>query len=327
MNQNIFKKLHSEGLLSDESLNKIVSQPSQKTVSVHWELRTVLYTGVLLLTSGLGVLVYKNINTISHQAVLIFISLIGSGGFYYCFKNKLPFSLKKVEAPNSFFDYVLLLACLCFIIFIGYWQYQFHVFGDKFGLATFIPMIVLFYSAYFFDHLGILSLAITNLAAWLGIVVTPTQILKANDFNSADIIIIGLLLGIALVLAGKLTEIKKIKPHFELTYANFGMHIVFISCIAGLFHFDAVYFLWFLALLAVAFYFYNEAKKRNSFYFLLMLTLYSYVGLSYVVIHFLFSTVRGDNMSSVYLGFIYFIGSAIGLILFLIKMNKKLKSA
>lgn len=327
MNQNIFEKLHSEGLLSDESLGKIKSQPAESTLSVHWELRTILYIGVLLLTSGLGILVYKNIDTISHQAVLIFLALISSGGFYYCFKNKLPFSLKKVEAPNSFFDYVLLLACLCFIILIGYWQYQFHVFGDKFGLATFIPMIVLFFSAYFFDHLGILSLAITNLAAWLGIVVTPVQILKANDFNSSDIIITGLLLGIALIIAGKLTAIKKIKLHFELMYTNFGMHIVFISCLAGLFHFDAVYFFWFVALLAVAFYFYNESKKRSSFYFLLMLTLYSYIGLSYVVIHFLFSTVMEDKMRSAYLVSIYFIGSAIGLILFLINMNKKLKSA
>jgi predicted membrane protein DUF2157 len=325
MNPNIFKKLHSEGLLSDESFGKIKLQISERTISVHWELRTILYIGILLLTSGLGILVYKNIDTISHQAVLLFIALISATGFYYCFKNKLPFSSKKVDAPNSFFDYVLLLANLCFIIVIGYWQYQFRVFGDKFGLATFIPMTVLFFSAYFFDHLGILSLAITNLAAWLGIVVTPIQILKANNFNSSDMIITGLLLGVGLLLAGKLTIIRKIKPHFEWMYTNFGMHIIFISCIGGLFHFDAVYLLWFLALLAVAFYFYSEAKKRNSFYFLLMLTLYCYIGLSYVVIHFLFSTVRED-MSSAYLVSIYFIGSAIGLILFLIKMNKKLKS-
>ena len=105
MNQNIFEKLHGEGLLSEESTGKIKSQSAQRDLSVHWELRTILYTGVLLLASGLGILVYKNIDTISHQVVLIFIALISAGGFYYCFKNKLPFSLKKVEAPGSFFDY------------------------------------------------------------------------------------------------------------------------------------------------------------------------------------------------------------------------------
>ena len=185
---------------------------------------------------------------------------------------------------------------------------------------------MLFFCAYFFDHTGILSLAITNLAAWVGIAVTPTQILKANDFNSSTIIITTLLLGIALILAGKLTIIRKIKSHFGFTYTNFGMHILFISCLAGLFHFDAVYFLWFLALLAIAFYFYREAMRTKSFYFLLMLTLYSYTGLSYVVVYFLFNTIKTD-IGGVYLTLFYFIGSATGLILFLIRMNKKLKAA
>ncbi len=322
----IFEKLHGEGLLSDESLEKIKAQSSRQLISLHWELRTILYLGLLLLTSGLGILVYKNIDTISHQAVLLFIALLSAGGFYYCFKHKFPFSIKKVEAPNSFFDYILLLACLCFIIFIGYWQYQFHVFGDKFGLATFIPMAILFFSAYFFDHLGILSMAITNLAAWVGIVVTPTQILKANDFNSSTIIITGLLLGIALLLTGKLTVARNIKTHFEFAYTNFGLHIVFISCLAGLIHFDAVYFLWFIGLLAIAYYFYAEALRVKSFYFLLMLTLYTYTGLSYVIIHILFRTLNTD-LTGVYLLLLYFIGSATGLILFLIRMNKKLKAA
>ncbi len=325
MNRNIFEKLHSEGLLSEESIGKIKSQPTEKTLSVHWELRTILYVGILLLTSGLGILVYKNIDTISHQAVLIFIALISASGFFYCIKNKLPLSAKKVEAPNSFFDYILLLACLCFIIFIGYWQYQFHIFGYKFGLATFIPMMVLFFCAYFFDHLGILSLAITNLAAWLGIVVTPTQILKANDFNRSDMIITGLLLGIALVMAGKLTALKKIKPHFEFMYSNFGMHIAFISCLSAIFHFEAVYFLWLLALLALAFYFYRRALVTKSFYFLVTLVLYCFIGLSYVVIYFIFNTLKAD-IGGAYLTFLYFIGAGIGLILFLIKMNKKLKA-
>ena len=116
MNVAIFEKLHGEGLLSGESLEKIKAQSSRQLISLHWKLRTILYLGLLLLTSGLGILVYKNIDTISHQAVLLFIALLSAAGFYYCFKHKLPFSTKKVEAPNSFFDYILLLACLCFII-------------------------------------------------------------------------------------------------------------------------------------------------------------------------------------------------------------------
>lgn len=325
MHQPLFGKLRDEGLLSNESFEKINSLGEKRDLSVFWELRTVLYLGVLLLASGLGILVYKNIDTIGHLTILLFIAAIVSVGFYYCFKNKLPFSSSKVEAPNSFFDYVLLLTCLCFIVLIGYWQYQYHVFRNAIGLATFIPMLVLFFCAYFFDHLGILSMAITNLAAWLGIAATPAQILNNNDFNNPFTIITGLLLGIALVLAGKLTTMRRFKVHFEFTYTNFGLNIVFIACLAGLFYFDTTFLLWFIGLSILAIYFYFEAIKKKSFYFLLMDTLYFYTGLSYVVLHLLFYN-SNMNENSFFFAIFYFIGTAIALIVFLIKMNKKIKT-
>ena len=120
----LFKKLHAEGLVSDASFEKIKAESTGNLLSVQWELKTILYLGVLLLSGGLGILVYKNIDTIGHQVILAFIALVSAGCFYYCYKTKLPFSFGKVAAPNSFFDYVLLLGCLTFISFIAYLQYQ-----------------------------------------------------------------------------------------------------------------------------------------------------------------------------------------------------------
>ncbi|MEP6725530.1 MAG: DUF2157 domain-containing protein [Bacteroidota bacterium] len=323
MDTTLFEQLHTRGLISEASLDKVKAAEKNKLFSLHWELRSILYLGVLLLSGGLGVLVYKNIDTIGHTAILIFIAAISAGGFAYCFKAKLPFSSGKVASPNSFFDYVLLLACLSFITFIGYLQYQYHFFGNRFGLVTFIPMVVLFFSAYYFDHVGILSLAITSLCAWAGITVTPTRILQDNDFNSNTIIVIGLVLGAGLVAVGAMTRIRAFKAHFAFTYTNFGMHILFISLLAGMFVFENIYLLWFLPLAGVTYYFYKESLRTKSFYILLVLTLYSYIGLTYVIIRFL---TWNSDMGSVYFTFLYFIGTAAGLILFLIRMNKKLKA-
>ena len=322
----LFEKLQANGLISDESLVKLKAHENSKLFSLHWELKTILYLGILLLSGGLGILVYKNIDTIGHTAILVFIGLLSAGGFLYCFKAKLPFSFAKVAAPNAFFDYVLLLACLCFVTFIGYLQYQYHFFGNRFGLVTFIPMLVLFFSAYYFDHLGILSLAITNLCAWAGIAVTPMRILQDNDFSSNTIIYTGLVMGIGLIVTGLITRARQIKSHFAFTYTNFGMHILFVSTLAGMFLFTTVYLLWFVLLGGVVFYFYREALRTKSFYFLLVLTLYSYIGLSYVIIRILFFTLNTD-VGGIYLSFMYFIGTAVGLILFLIRMNKKIKAA
>ncbi|MCO4292180.1 DUF2157 domain-containing protein [Solitalea sp. MAHUQ-68] len=322
MDKTIYEKLYQEGFLSNDSYTKIKSKESNPLFSVHWELKTLLYLGVMLLSTGLGVLIYKNIDTIGHQVILALIAAISFGCFAYCLKKKHPFSFDKVSSPNSFFDYILLLGCLSFLTFVGYLQFQYEVFGTRYGMATFIPMLVLFFVAYYFDHLGILSLAITNLGLWMGIAVTPTQILANNDFNSDQIIYSGLLLGIILLLAAFLSERYNIKKHFKFTYQNFGLNLTFIALLAGYYSFGSSTLLWIVALAAIALFYYKEAIREHSFYFLLVITLYGYIAISSVIIRGLIALA---DEGAIYLGLMYFIASGIGVILFLINLNKKLK--
>ena len=323
MNLPLFEQFHQEGLLSDLSLQKIKLRESSRLFSVHWELKTILYLGVLLLTGGLGILIYKNIDTIGHQAILVAIGLLCIGCFFYCERKKLPFATTRVPAPNSFFDYILLLGCLTLISFITYLQVQYTAFGNAYGLATFIPMVILFFCAYYFDHLGVLSMAITNLAAWMGVAITPLNILHENNFANSEIIFAGLLLGVALNAIAWASQQRAIKVHFCFTYTNFGMNILFIACLAGMFHFDHFYLLWLLPLAGIVFYCYQRSLATASFYFMLMLTIYGYIGISYVIIRLMIAGTM--DMAPIYLGLLYFIFSGVGMILFLIKMNKKLK--
>jgi hypothetical protein len=327
MELKLFEQLHKEGLISESSFEKIKEDSAKQLFSIHWEIKTLLYLGVLLISGGLGILIYKNIDTIGHQAILSFIALLSATAFVYCIKTKPPFSTTKVESPTIYFDYVLLLGCITFISFIAYLQIQYNVFGTRYGLATFFPMLILFFSAYFFDHLGVLSLAITNLAAWIGITVTPTQLLRANDFNSSTILYSGLFLGALLLALAFVSKHKKWKQHFEFTYANFGTHVLFVSCLAAMFHFERMYMLWFLLLAALATFFYIKSIQRSSFYFLVVTTLYAYVGISYVVIKLFALIPNRFSTEVVYLNLLYFISSGIGLVLFLINSNKKIKAA
>lgn len=322
MNILLFEKLHADGLLNEPCLQKIKSAPQNNNFSLHWEIKTILYVGVLLLTSGISLLVYKNIDSIGHLAILLFIASICVGSFYYCLKNKLPFSLQKVASPNSFFDYILLLGTLSFLIFLGYLQFKYSVFGNRFGLATFIPMVVLFFIAYYADQLSILSLAITNLAAWVGLAITPIKILRDNDFNSDHLIISALLLGGVLIAAGIVSKRRNVKAHFEFTYTNFGAHIFYIACIAAMFNFEIPSVVWLVLMAGISYLFYLKALKEKAFYFLLTLTLYLYFGLSVVIIKLMLYS----SIESISLGLIYLIFSAIGLVVLLLEMNKKIKS-
>jgi len=322
----IYEELHAAGLLSDESFAKVSADREKPLFSVHWELKTFLYSGVLLLTGGLGLLIYENIDTIGHQFVLILIALICAGCFVYCFKTKLPFSAGQVKSPNTAFDYILLLACTSFLIFVGYLQFEYKVFGLNYGLATLIPMLVLFFTAYYFDHLGILNMAIANLAVWMGVSVTPKQLLLNSDFDSETIIFTYLLLGMLLVAAAYATQYLNFKKHFKFSYLHYGVHVGFIIMLAGYFHYyqSAVSFAWMLGLFCFAFFIYQDAFKHRSFYFILLTVLYSYIAVSSLVVRVLIQTTDLGAMSLLSL---YFIGSGIGLIFLLINLNRKIKTA
>ncbi len=317
----IFEQLYRQNFITQQQLDKIKQQDEQP-VSVHWDVRTLLYPGILLVTTALGILVYENIDTIGHTAIIITIGVACAACFMYCFRKANKYAHVKVESPNILFDYILLTACLLLLTFMGYLQYQYNVFGARWGLAVFIPMVILFFCAYYFDHIGVLSIAITNLATWLGITVTPVQILKQNDFSSDHIIYTGIISGVALVVFSTITQQKNIKAHFAFTYKNFGANILFIALLAAMFNHHNIYLIWFIAILLVAYWLFNNAVKENVFYFLVISILYAYIALCYVVIELL---ILIADEGSLYLGTIYFIGSGIGLIRLLMYYNKKLK--
>ncbi|MEP6844413.1 MAG: DUF2157 domain-containing protein [Panacibacter sp.] len=320
----VFEKLREERIITDIDLEKVKIFQHSQPVAVYWELRSLLYFGILLLTTGVAIIIYKNINTIGHDVIVSAIALSCAGCFLYCFKKSKNYSNTKVTSPNVWFDYVILLGCLLLVTLVAYVQFIYNAFGKEWGLATFIPMVVLFMSAYYFDHIGILSLAITNLAAWIGITITPIQILTDNDFSGERVILSGICLGAGLVAFAALGAKRNIKIHFEFTYKNFGAHILFIALLAALFHFENIYLLIILAFAIIAYFFYKNALKENSFYFLVITLLYSYIAAGYFFVRIF--EMAGDSIGAIYLGLIYFIASGIALIRVLMYFNKTINS-
>jgi len=326
MNIDLYKKLREEGLITEETLKKAVHKHNNPLFSLHWELKTLLYLGVTLLSTGLGILIYKNIDTIGHQFILLFIAAISAGCFYYCIKNRKPFSREQVKSPGSLYDYILLLGCLSMLSFLGYLQFQYLIFGTHYGMATLIPMLILFYIAYEFDHLGVLSMAITNLAIWMGITVSPIGMMTDNFKNTTPLIYTGLFLGLLLLGAGYFAERYNFKKHFKFTYQNFGLNISFISLLSGYFN-DSSYllsYLWLIGVAILGFILYRNALKDKSFYFLLMIILYVYIAASTFVISWL---IKMDSSSAFVISLLYLIGSAIYFVTVLINLNKKIKAS
>lgn len=314
------ESLLKENLITQNEREKI---EADRPLSLHWDLRSILYLGILLATTAVGILIYKNIDTIGHDVMLVIIAISTIACFAYCWKKSVGYRNTKIDSAQIWPDYVLLTGCLLLLTLIAYAQFQYNFFGNRWGLALFIPMVLLFIAAYYFDHLGVLSLAITNLAAWAGITITPTRILQQNDFSEERIMFIGLLLGAFLIAISIFSKYKNVKAHFSFTYKNFGIHVLFISLLAILFYYENLYLLNILWLAGAAFLMYQEAMKERSSYFLVFTLLYFYVGISYFFVRLMLF----DDMAAVYGIILYFIISGIGLIVVFQKLQKKIKTA
>lgn len=324
MNLSQYDELLTEGLISKQTFESIKKRQAAGLFSLFWEMRIVLYIGVSLLSTGLGILIYKNIDTIGHQVILTAIAALSAGCFYWCSKHKKPFSYAKVEAANSFADYILLLGTLSFLSFVGYLQFQYEVFGTHYGMATFLPMLVLFFIAYYFDHIGILTMAIVNLGVWMGVSVTPRELLLNSDFDTERTVFTYLVLGLLLLAAAYFSERLEIKRHFFFSYRHYGVHLTFISMLAGYFHYGYGTSLIWLALFAsLAWYIYSDGISRKSFYFTMLSVLYSYIIISSFFIR---SILFVNDDAVLFLGFMYFAISGFSVVAILMNINKKIKA-
>ena len=314
--------LKNNGFITPEQASSIEQFEKQKPFSLHWELRLILYLGIVLLTSGLGLLIYQNIDTIGHQAILAIIGALGIGCFYYTNKHKQPYQNTEVKHPSPFYDYIVLLGCLLAGIFVGYLQYQYQPFGYHYALLTLLLSMLYLVVACLYDHKGVLSLGITGIASTLGLTITPMELLDNNDFSSMQLIIASVLLSGVLVAVAIVSRQKQIKAHFEITYHNFAMNLSCIALLGALFT-QPLKLVSFVALILVCVYYVSYAKNNQSFLFLLLPVIYAYIALTYSVFSILLDGGSGGD-GVIYLAIFYLIISCIGVVKFFLNYKKLL---
>ena len=107
MNPAVLDVLRNEGLLTERQHRLLTGIYSQKLFSLYYELRTMLYLGVLLFTTGIGILVYLNIETIGHQVIILALMALTGLCFWYVARRRAPYSNGQVQSPGVLFDYIL----------------------------------------------------------------------------------------------------------------------------------------------------------------------------------------------------------------------------
>ncbi len=286
MNKHVVDRLAASGRLTGPQHGTLSDIYQKRVFSLFYELRTMLYLGVLLFTSGIGILIYKNIDTIGHQVIIFLLVLLMSGCFWYAFRKMLPYSHSEVQSPGVLYDYAFLLSCLLFAIIIGYLQFQYSIFSEQWALSALIPALVYFPLAYRFDHRGVLSLGITGLASWLGLTVSPMELIKESIFPKTALVHSGLLFGALVIACGLFLDRRAIKRHFTFTYVVFGFLTFGAASLTGLFTLESI-LIFFVLTLTICAFGVHYARREQSFFFLLMSALYGYIAMTYALSQFI----------------------------------------
>lgn len=309
--------LAQAGILTPEQHTKIVEFERQRPFSVHYELRTVLYAGVTLLSLGLGLLVYNNFDRIGHGALLAAVAAACAGSFAFAWRNRPPWSTGPTPNRSTFGDYALLLACLLFLTLEGYAQYAYNVFGNRYGLVTLLPALVFWPLAYRFDHRGVLGIALAALIAWVGVTVRPLQFYLKTNFFDQRTVLSAVALGVVLIGVALALNRRRVKPHFTDTYLTIGGNLLLTALLGGLFNFAGLRLGFALGLAGVCFGFDCYARRNRSFLFLLMSTVYGYIGATYLVFHY----VLRHGWADTFWYFLYFVLTGIGLTTYLVRQS------
>lgn len=311
MTNEIPKDLFQKNFITEDQYKKIDLITSGKVVSVFYELRSLLYLGVMLLSTGAGILIYENIGEIGHIISICALSILMLVCFWYSFKHVGAYTNEQVKSPTPYYDYVLLLGSLLFISVQGYLQFQYGILDEYLQYSTLITAAVFFYITYRFDHIGILSLAITALASFWSLSISPQKWYSGDFFSSSDLHITGIIFSMAVTGVAMLLDWKSIKKHFTFTYLNFCMLIFFVSNMVGLFD-ERQYGIYLILIYAGCVFTFLMAKWKKSFLFLLYAFIAAYIGTTFL----LFDTIFSELYE---LWFYYSILSCGGFIYFIIK--------
>ena len=283
----ILNQLYQQGLLPDEQRQIIADVEARRPFSLHWELRSILYVGILFLSSGLGLLIYENYDNLGHLSILGGIGLLCISAYAYAWYVRPPWTPALTQSPSPFGDYALVLGCLLFLSVEGYAQYEYTIFGTRYGLVTILPAVLFLGLAYRFDHRGVLGMGLTALMAWVGVTVRPLDLYLKTNFFDDRVIYSALALSGVVIGVAWLFQKQGIKPHFTFTYLLVIGNLLLVALLAGIFNVEKLRFLFAIGLAAACVAFDQYARREQSFLFGLMAAVYGYIGLSYLLYTYL----------------------------------------
>ena len=155
--------LRQSGALTDARAASLIARQKREVFSVYPELRLTLWLGVMLIVTGAGILVARNVEKIGPLALALAIAAASAGCYGYAIWHR------RLARSSVIDDFVLLLGALLLSVDLGYVESQFHLLDYGWPRHFLILAILHGVTAYFFDSRTLLCLSLAALAGWMGI--------------------------------------------------------------------------------------------------------------------------------------------------------------
>lgn len=242
--------------------------------SVYLELSALLYLGVLFFVGGIGWTFREYVNSLGDGAIITALTLMVAATFYYCFTRAEPYDADETESPSLAFDYVLYLGCLLLSAEVAYLQFRFEIFRSwhhhlLLGAAVFGVL------AYRFDNRFVLSMALSTLAAWVGLRIDGLTGQSSNALRLTAFFYGAFIAGV-----GTLLYRENIKAHFFEVYLHLAALVILAAAASGVGE-PSIGLAYLAALVALSAAVIMLGVRYGKFAFVAYGILYGYGGISY----------------------------------------------
>ncbi len=191
------------------------ARPRPAVFSIQPELRAMAWAGVMLVASGVGIVIRKNIERIGPIALATALGVAAVACYAWVVWRRRRGISSFVE------DSILLLGALLLSAGVAYIETRFHLFGPAWPRHFLVLALVHAIGAYAFDSRTLLSLSITALAAWLGIEQRPETVFDGSPETAVRALVCA-----AIVFGWRLADARyRAARTFERVFEHFAANL------------------------------------------------------------------------------------------------------
>lgn len=228
-------RLVKDGVLTGSRADRLERIAAGDLISVRVELRLLLWAGVTLVTSGVGLLVAQNLDRIGPVAVACAIGLAAAVCLAWAMARAVPFSWRESSSPHPAFDYILLLGAMLTASDLAYIEVRFSPLGANWPWHLLITAAFMGVLAFRYDSRMLLSLALTTFAAWRGVTLPVLRHDPFHGWGTVEVQGNAIACGLLYVLLGRLLVRTDRKAHFEPVAAHLGWMLLLLGLMAAMF--------------------------------------------------------------------------------------------